>query len=148
MHLLCRALEKKPALSKEFNFTSNEDTSDSWEAVTKVTVINCFKKTGINPGVQQAFIANSDDPFKDLQENLNQLKSADPSMVLEHVTAESIASLDDDVTATPPEIADITEELCFSYQTEVEEEENDHDDKNSIEESFDQSGEKALKIKS
>ena len=33
-------------------------------------------------------------------------------MVLEDVTAESIASLDDDVTATPPEIAesDITEE--------------------------------------
>ena len=143
-------MEKKRALSKEFNFTSNEDTSDSWEAVTKVTVINCFKKTGINPGVQQAFIADSDDPFKDLQENLNQLKSADPSMVLEDVTAESIASLDDDVTATLPEIAesDITEELCFSHQTEVEEEENDHDDKNSIEESFDQSGEKVLKIKS
>ena len=143
-------MEKKRALSKEFNFTSNEDTSDSWEAVTKVTVINCFKKTGINSGVQQAFIADSDDPFKDLQENLNQLKSADPSMVLEDVTAESIASLDDDVTATPPEIAesDITEELCFSHQTEVEEEENDHDDKNSIEESFDQSGEKVLKIKS
>ena len=71
-------------------------------------------------------------------------------MVLEDVTAESIASLDDDVTATLPEIAesDITEELCFSHQTEVEEEENDHDDKNSIEESFDQSGEKVLKIKS
>ena len=53
----------------------------SWEAVTKETVINCFKKTGTTSDVQQAVIADSDHPFKVLQENLNELKSADLSLV-------------------------------------------------------------------
>ena len=52
--------------------------ADSWEAVTEETVINCLKKAGINSHVQQAAITDSDDPSKDLQENLNELKSADP----------------------------------------------------------------------
>lgn len=50
--------------------------ADSWEAVTKETVINCFKQVGINSDVQQTAIAESDDPLKDLQEHLNKLKSA------------------------------------------------------------------------
>ena len=103
--------------------------ADSREAVTKETVFNYFKKARINTGVQQVVIAGSDDPFKDLQENLSESKSADPSMVPEDVTAESIVSLDDDVIATAPEIAEsgITEELYFSQQIVAEEAENDGD---------------------
>ena len=103
--------------------------ADSREAVTKETVFNCFKKARINTGVQQVAIAGSDDPFKDLQENLSESKSADPSMVPEDVTAESIVSLDDDVIATAPEIAEsgMTEELYFSQQIVAEEAENDGD---------------------
>ena len=57
-------------------------------------------------------LIQADDPFKDLQENLNELKSADPSMMPEDFTAENIVSLDD-VIATAPEMAkgDIMEEL-------------------------------------
>ena len=107
--------------------------------VTKGTVVNYFRAT----------IADSDDQFKDLQEHLIELKSADPSMVPEDVTAESIVSVDDDVIATIPEIAesDILKELCLCQQTEVEEEENNDDDENSIEESFDQSQEKPSRLK-
>ena len=115
-----QSLGEKRALSKDSNFTSNKILADSWEVVTKKTVINCFKKARINFEVQRAVIADSDDPFKDLQENLNELKSADPSMVPEDVTAESIVSLDD-LIATAPEIAenDFIAELCLSQQTEV-----------------------------
>ena len=99
--------------------------ADSWEAVTKKIVINCFKEAGINLGNQQTVITESVDPFKDVHQKLNELKSTDPSIVPENVTAESVVSLNDDGTATAPEIAgrDIIEELCFSQQTEVEEEE-------------------------
>lgn len=55
--------------------------ADSWEVVTKGTIINFFKKAGIIPTVQQAAINDSDDPFKDLQESLNELRKADSSMV-------------------------------------------------------------------
>ena len=53
----------------------------SWEVVSKETIINCFRKAGITPAVQQADISNSDDLFKDLQESLNDLRKADSSMV-------------------------------------------------------------------
>ena len=105
-------LGEKRALSKDFNFAINEDT-DSWEIVTKETIINCFRKAGITPAVQQAAIADSDDPFKDLQESLNDLRKADSSMVPDDVTATALVSLNDDVIATAPEISesDIIEEL-------------------------------------
>ena len=49
----------------------------SWEVVTKETIINCFRKAGITPAVQQAAISDSDDPSIDLQESLNDLRKAD-----------------------------------------------------------------------
>ena len=93
--------------------------ADSWEVVTKETIINCFRKAGITPAVQQAAIADSDDPFKDLQESLNDLRKADSSMVPDDVTATALVSLDDDVIATAPEISegDIIEELKGSSRT-------------------------------
>ena len=149
VRLLCRALEKNEPYSKISILQAMKIRVDSWEAVTKETVINCFKKAGINSGVQQAAIADSDDPFKDLQENLIKLKSVDPPMVSEDITAESIVSLDNAVIATAPEIteSDIIEESCLSQQTGVEEDENDDDDENSIDESFNQSQEKPSRSK-
>ena len=72
-----------------------------------------FRKAGITPAVQQAAIVDSVDPFKDLQESLNDLRKADSSVVPDDVTATALVSLDDDVIATAPEISegDIIEEL-------------------------------------
>ena len=108
----------------------------SWEVVTKETIINCFRKAGITPAVQQAAIADSDDPFKDLQESLNDLRKADSSMVLDDVTATALVSLDDDVIATAPEISegDIIEELR-DRQEQGDKEENDEEI--SVEKIFD-----------
>ena len=127
--------EKKPC-PKISILQSVKILADSWEVVTKETTINCFRKAGITPAVQQAAIADSDDPFKDLQESLNDLRKADSSMVPDDVTATALVSLDDDVIATAPEISegDITEELR-DRQAQGEEEENN--DESSIEEIFD-----------
>ena len=95
-----------------------------------------FQEGRNHPAVPQAAIADSDDPFKDLQESLNDLRKADSSMVPDDVTATALVSLDDDVIATAPEISegDIIEELR-DRQEQGEEEEND--DEISIEEIFD-----------
>ena len=115
----------------------------------KENVINCFKKARSNSDVQQVAMADSDNPFKGLKENLNKLKSADPSMAPKNVTGGSIISFDDNAIATASQIAEsnIIERLCFSQQTEVEKEENKDGDKNSIEELFDQSQEKTSRSK-
>ena len=66
----------------------------------------------------------------------------------EDVTAERIVSLNNDVLASTPDIAEREIiELCLSQQTEVEEEENNDDDENSIVGSFYQRKGKASRSK-
>ena len=136
VRLLCRALEKKEPCPKISILQSMKILANSWEVVTNETIINCFRKAGITPAVQQAAIADSDDPFKDLQESLNNLRKADSSIVPDDVTATALVSLDVDVIASALEISegDITEELR-DRQEQGEEEEND--DETSNEEIFD-----------
>ena len=134
--LLCRSLEKTEPCPKISILQSVKILADSWEVVTKETIISCFRKVGITPGVQQPAIAGSDGPFKNLQESSDDLRKADSSVVPHDVTATALVSLDDDVIPTAPEISegDIIEEL-WDRQEQGEEEEND--DEISIEEIFD-----------
>ena len=99
VRLLCRALEKKEPCPKTSILQSVKILVDSWKVVSKKTITNCFRKAGITPAVQQAAISDSDDPFKDLQESLNDLRKADSSMVPDDVTVTALVSLDDDVIA-------------------------------------------------
>ena len=46
----------------------------SWDAVSANTVKNCFRKAGILEETQVASINDEDDPFKLLEENVNELK--------------------------------------------------------------------------
>ena len=57
VHLLCRNLEKNELYPKISILQATKILADSWEAVTKETVISYFKKAGINSNVQQAAIA-------------------------------------------------------------------------------------------
>ena len=136
VRLLCRVLEKKEPCPNISILQSMKILVDSWEVVSKETIINCFRKAGITPAVQQAAISDSDDPFKDLQESLSDLRKADSSMVPDDVTSTALVSLDDDVIATAPKIpeGDIIEELR-ACQEPSEGEEND--DEISTEEIFD-----------
>ena len=126
VRLLCRALEKKEPCPKISILQSLKVLADSWEVVTKETIINCFRKAGMTPPAQQAAIADSDIPFKDLQERLNDLRKGDSSMVPDDVTATALVSLDDDVIATASKISegDVIEELR-DRQGQGEEKEND-----------------------
>ena len=134
--LLCRTLEKKEPCPKISILQSMKILADSWEVVTKETIINCFRKARITPAVQQAVIADLGDPCKDLQESVNDLRKSDSLVVPDDVTATALVSLDNDVIATAPKISegDIIEELR-DRQEQGEEEENE--DEISIEEIFD-----------
>ena len=136
VRFLCRALEKKEPCPKISILQSMKILADSWKVVTKETIINCFRKAGITPAIQQAANADSDVPFKDLQESLNDLRKASSSMMPGDVTATALVSLDDNFIAAAPEVSegDIIEELR-DRQEQGEEEEND--DEISIEEIFD-----------
>lgn len=100
--------------------------ADSWELVSKETIVNCFRKAGITPDGQQAAIDDSDDPFKDLQESLNNLRKADSSMVPNDVTATALVSLDDDVIATAPEMNE--DDIVSRLKNQEKEEEESGDE--------------------
>ena len=136
VRLLCRTLEKKGPCPKISILQSMNILVDSSKAVSKETIINCFRKAGITSAVQQAAISDSDDPFKDLQESLNDLRKADSSMVPDDVTATALVSLDHDVIVIAPEISegDFIEELRACQEPGEGEE---SDDEISMEEIFD-----------
>ena len=136
VRLLCRTLEKKEPCPKISILPSKKILADSWEIVTKETIINCLRKAGTTPAVQQAVIADSEDPFKDLQESVKDLRKADSLMMPDNVLATALVSLDDDIIATATEISegDIIEELRDRRE---QGEEGENDDEISIEEIFD-----------
>ena len=43
----------------------------TWNTVSTKTIVNCFRKAGISTTNQEAAIAEEDDPFKDLQNEIN-----------------------------------------------------------------------------
>ena len=83
MRLSCSVLEKNDPYPKISILQVMKILCDSWEAVTKEALhkkwsfplrissvfMNCFKKPGTNSDVQQAAIVDSDDQYKDLEEN-------------------------------------------------------------------------------
>ena len=130
VRLLCSALENNKPLPKISILSGMKILADSWEAVTKQTIINCFKKSGISSTGQQDAIADSDDPFKDLQESLDDLREADPSLVPNDLSANDLVTLDDEVIATAPQISneDIIDEFRKSQDDEAEDDGSDMED--------------------
>ena len=75
------------------------------------TVINCFAKAGISKEKQVESLSEADDPFKDLQEQLDKLALHAPEFFSEGTTAADVVSADDSVKNTEPVMTD--DEILF-----------------------------------
>ena len=49
----------------------------AWKEVSQTTIINCFKKAKISEKDQTIAINDEDDPFKEINENPNELQEKD-----------------------------------------------------------------------
>ena len=78
----------------------------AWRKVTTKTVVNCFEKAGISKGKQSEALPDDDDPFKDLQEQLNKLVVYNSKFFPEGTTANGIVSVDDSLTSIEPLMTD------------------------------------------
>ena len=72
----------------------------SWNAVSKETIVSCFKKSNISQSNQQAAVSDDDDPFKSLQEDLEKLHELDNDVIQPNLSAESFADLDSEVVTS------------------------------------------------
>ena len=97
---LIEAIEKKKPLP-EFSILDAMQMLDlAWGKVTNKTVVNCFEKAGISKEKQSKALLDPDDPFKDLQEQLDKLAVYNPEFFPEGTTANDIVSVDDSLTST------------------------------------------------
>ena len=103
---LIEAIEKKKPLP-EFSILDAMQMSDvAWGKVTTKTVVNCFEKAGISKEKQSEALLDADDPFKDLQEQLDKLAVYNPKFFPEGTTANDIVSVDDSLTSIEPLVTD------------------------------------------
>ena len=69
----------------------------AWNEVSQTTIVNCFKKAKISEKDKTITIDNEDDPFKEINENLKELREKEPSLVPENMTAEDFTPSTRDV---------------------------------------------------
>ena len=97
----------------------------AWDAVTTKTVVNCFWKSKISSESQKAAIAEVNDSFEKLEEEIEDVHSIQPGLVSENMDVASITEIDAQVLAVQPPLSDaeIVVELL-----EMEDVSNDNDD--------------------
>ena len=119
---LTDAIEKKKTLP-EFSILDATQMLD----VTTKTVVNCFQKAAISKEKQSETLLDADDPFKDLQEQLDKLAAYNPKFFAEGTTTNDIVSVEDSLTSTEPLLTDDAI-LCNILDEEGSETEDDTDD--------------------
>ena len=98
--------------------------------MSEETIVNCFKKANISHANQQTAVTNADDPFKSLEEELNNLHKLDKNAVQNTVLAESFVELDREVvtSASCMSDADILAEVIQPDSIEDEDDGDNNDD--------------------
>ena len=74
----------------------------AWNSVPEETIVNCFRKAGISAENQTAVIADDDDPFKELQEEIDTLRTCQPDLIPEGIDANTLVEVDSEIIATQP----------------------------------------------
>ena len=85
----------------------------SWDGLSTQTIANCFRKSGISTESQEIAIAEDDNPFRELQDKIGDLRSVQPNFIEEDFDATTFADVDAEVKAVqpPPSDAEIVAEL-------------------------------------
>ena len=109
--------------------TASQLLASAWNEVSQATIVNCFKKAKISDKDQTIAINDEDDPFKEINEDLQELREKDSSLMSESMTAEDLASADDAVISreSTPTDEEILEEATKIDDGGVEDIEGEDD---------------------
>ena len=104
--LILRSLDSNKSLPKVSLLTALQLLVSAWNEVSETTVVNCFKKAKISEKDQTIAINDEGDPFKDINENLKELREKEPSLVPENMAVEDFVTADDSVITTSSTLID------------------------------------------
>ena len=125
--LILRSIDSNKPLPKVSLLTALQLLVSAWNEASQTTIVNCFNKAKISEKDQTIAIKDEDDPFKEINKNLNELWEKEPSLVPENMTAEDFAVADNPVITTSLTLTD-EETLQEATQTEIDEVERIKDD--------------------
>ena len=91
---IIQSVEKKKTLPKNSLLLEMQLLVAAWYTLTTKTIVNCFRKSKISIESQKAAIAEKDDPFKELEEEFENLCSIQPDLVSENIDAASFTDVD------------------------------------------------------
>ena len=78
----------------------------SWDVVSEEAIANCFKKVNISHLNQQTAVTDANDPFKGLEEELDNWRKLDQSIVQNNLSAKSFIGLDSEVGTSASYMSD------------------------------------------
>ena len=78
----------------------------AWDALSTQTMVNCFRKSGISTKSQETATVEDDDPFRELQDGIGDLRSVQPNLIEEDFDATTFADVDGEVIAVQPSPSD------------------------------------------
>ena len=136
VNLMIKRLEQGQDLPKISILRALQLLAASWNDVTKTTIVNCFGKAKISAKDQVNAAEDSDDPFKELENDLTELRKIDPTLVPQDLTIREIVDIAINVITTDNPKTD--EEILESVRSNKDEETNG-DDSLEIMEVFDES---------
>ena len=93
VNLMIKRLEQGQDLPKISILRALQLLVASWNDVTKTTIVNCFGKAKISAKDQVNAAEDSDDPFKELENDLTELRKINPTLVPQDLTAQEMRSI-------------------------------------------------------
>ena len=125
LNLRIKRLEQGQDLPKISILRALQLLAASWNDVTKTTIVNCFGIAKISAKDQVNAAEDSGDPFKELENDLTELRKIDSTLVAQDLTAQEIVDVDINVITTDNPETD--EEILESVRSDKDEETNGDD---------------------
>ena len=71
--------------------------TSAWSSVTVETIVNCFRKAKISEESQSEALSDEDNPFKELQDEMDSLRAVKPNLMPENITDTDLVDVDTDL---------------------------------------------------
>ena len=88
-----------------------------WEALSMQTIMNCFRKSGISTESQETVVAEDDNPFRELQDEIEDLRSIRPNLNEEDFDTITFVNVDAEIIPVQSPFSD-TEIVAELLETE------------------------------
>ena len=136
--LCIKSLDEDNPLPKITILRTIKNLVSSWNAVSeKETIVNCFEKANISHANQQTAVIDADDPFKSLEEELDNLLNLDQNPVEDTLSAESFVELDSEVVTSASCMSDADILAKVIRSDSIEDEDDDDDNDNDLKDDID-----------